>query len=74
MAVEWDTPDGVATGVYVFRRDTDSALAAALGGMRRATFGVIEGGGRYSVRASAFSSGGTSLSAWGVAGVIFAES
>jgi hypothetical protein len=51
MAVEWDTPEGVATGVYVFRRDVDSALVARLGDFRRATFGVIEGGGRYSLAA-----------------------
>lgn len=51
MSVEWDTPDGIATGVYVFRRDADSALAARLGGLHRAAFGVIEGGGRYSLAA-----------------------
>lgn len=51
MAVEWDTPEGTATGVYVFRRDADSALAARFGRMHRAAFGVIEGGGRYSLAA-----------------------
>ncbi|NUR30332.1 MAG: hypothetical protein HOV83_31520 [Catenulispora sp.] len=51
LAVEWDTPEGVATGVYVFRRDTDSVLVARLGGLRHAAFGVIEGGGRYSLAA-----------------------
>ena len=51
LAVEWDTAEGTATGVYVFRRDVDSALAARLGGMHRAVFGVIEGGGRYSLAA-----------------------
>ncbi|NUP51820.1 MAG: hypothetical protein HOW97_31550 [Catenulispora sp.] len=51
MSVEWDTPDGIATGVYVFRRDADSALAARLGGLHRAVFGVVEGGGRYSLAA-----------------------
>src|SRR5690349_5074229 len=35
MAVEWDTPDGVATGVYVFRRESDSTLATWLGSMHR---------------------------------------
>lgn len=51
LAVEWDTPEGMATGVYVFRRDVDSVLAARLGGMHRAVFGVVEGGGRYSLAA-----------------------
>lgn len=32
VAVEWDTPEGVRTGVFIPRRDTGSALNAALGG------------------------------------------
>ncbi|WP_229074473.1 DUF2071 domain-containing protein [Actinoplanes sp. DH11] len=32
IAVEWDTPDGVATGVYIPRRDTGSRLNAWAGG------------------------------------------
>ncbi|MBB4678006.1 DUF2071 domain-containing protein [Crossiella cryophila] len=32
FAVEWDTPDGVRTGVYLPRRHTDSAIAALVGG------------------------------------------
>ncbi len=32
IAVEWDDPDGPATGVYVLRRDTTSQLSALLGG------------------------------------------
>ncbi|NUR57657.1 MAG: hypothetical protein HOV87_02960 [Catenulispora sp.] len=51
LAVEWDTPEGIATGVYVFRRDADSIVAARLGGMHRAAFGVLEGGGHYSLAA-----------------------
>jgi hypothetical protein len=56
IAVEWDTPDGVATGAYVLRRDTDSALAAALaprflpgGAPHRALFGVIDTPDRISL-------------------------
>jgi hypothetical protein len=32
IAVEWDTPHGVARGVYIPRRDTGSRLNSALGG------------------------------------------
>jgi hypothetical protein len=32
IAVEWDTPTGVARGVYIGRRDTGSRLNAAAGG------------------------------------------
>lgn len=32
VAVEWDTPDGVATGVYISRRDSDSFVNVAIGG------------------------------------------
>ncbi len=32
IAVEWDTPDGTATGVYVPRRDTASVLNRVTGG------------------------------------------
>jgi hypothetical protein len=32
IAVEWDTPDGCATGVYIPRRDTDSWSTALAGG------------------------------------------
>lgn len=32
IAVEWDTPDGTATGVYIPRRDTASLLNTLLGG------------------------------------------
>jgi hypothetical protein len=48
IAVEWDTPDGVATGVYIPRRDTDSLANVAVGGRlfpgmhHRARFDVHE--------------------------------
>jgi hypothetical protein len=32
IAVEWDTPDGVATGVYIPRRDSDSLINVVIGG------------------------------------------
>jgi hypothetical protein len=32
VAVEWDTPAGTGTGVFVFRRDTSSRVVALLGG------------------------------------------
>jgi hypothetical protein len=32
VAVEWDTADGAAQGVYIPRRDTSSRLAVLLGG------------------------------------------
>lgn len=48
IAVEWDTPTGVATGVYIPRRDTGSRSAALAGGRifpgehHRAEFTVAE--------------------------------
>ncbi|MEA2685127.1 MAG: hypothetical protein QOE93_322 [Actinomycetota bacterium] len=55
VAVEWDTPDGVATGVYIRRRDTSSRVTVAVGGRafpgwhHRARFRVVEGNGAYRV-------------------------
>ncbi|GAA4608485.1 DUF2071 domain-containing protein [Actinoplanes octamycinicus] len=48
VAVEWDTPDGVASGVYIPRRDTDSWATTLAGGRlfpgehHRARFDVDE--------------------------------
>lgn len=48
VAVEWDTPEGVRTGVYIPRRDTSSRVNVLLGGRiypgvhRRARFRVEE--------------------------------
>jgi hypothetical protein len=48
VAVEWDTPDGPATGVYVSRRDSSSLVNVLLGGRSypgvhgRASFSVKE--------------------------------
>jgi uncharacterized protein YqjF (DUF2071 family) len=48
IAVEWDTPDGLATGVYIPRRDSDSAIHVLVGGRlfpgqhNRARFDVHE--------------------------------
>jgi hypothetical protein len=48
IAVEWDTPDGVATGVYIPRRDSDSLINVMIGGRlfpgrhHRARFDVRE--------------------------------
>jgi hypothetical protein len=48
IAVEWDTPAGVATGVYIPRRDTSSRASALAGGRifpgehHRAQFTVAE--------------------------------
>lgn len=48
VAVEWDAPDGVRTGVYIPRRDTDSLANAIFGGRiypgehQRARFTVLE--------------------------------
>jgi hypothetical protein len=48
IAVEWDTPDGTESGVYIPRRDTDSRLTVVLGGRAfpgvhsRARFTVAE--------------------------------
>jgi len=47
VAVEWDTPDGTACGVFVARRDTGSWVNAAVGG--RAYPGV-HGRARFRVR------------------------
>jgi hypothetical protein len=55
VAVEWDTPDGPVTGVYVPRRDTSSRMAAVAGGrvfpgwQHLARFDVEEHDGRYRV-------------------------
>lgn len=49
IAVEWDTPTGVATGVYIPRRDTGSRATALAGGRlfpgehHRARWDVVEG-------------------------------
>lgn len=48
VAVEWDTPQGTAAGVYIPRRDTDSSINALVGGRifpgehHRARFNVQE--------------------------------
>ena len=48
VAVEWDTPDGVATGVYIPRRDSGSLINVMVGGRlfpgqhHRARFDVHE--------------------------------
>ena len=58
IAVEWDTPDGPVTGVYIPRRDTSSPVAALLGGrafpgwQHRADFRVEEGAGSYRIDVS----------------------
>lgn len=55
FAVQWDTPAGPATGVFIPRRDTDSLLTALIGGRlfpgwhHRARFAVAEGSGRFRV-------------------------
>lgn len=55
LAVEWDTPDGPATGVYIPRRDTATRLNAAAGGRlfpgehHLARFRVKEAAGRVRV-------------------------
>jgi hypothetical protein len=55
VAVCWDTTGGVATGVYVPRRDTSSRLATLVGGrvfpgwQHHARFDVSEGAGAYRV-------------------------
>lgn len=55
-AVEWDTPDGPVTGVYIPRRDTSSRIAAVLGGrvfpgcQHLATFGVEESPDRFRIQ------------------------
>lgn len=58
VAVEWDTPDGPMTGVYIPRRDTSSRFSVLLGGrlfpgwQHAARFEVEEGAGRYRVEVS----------------------
>jgi hypothetical protein len=55
IAVEWDTDDGVAQGVYIERRDSHSMLNVAAGGRifpgrhYRSHFSVYESGFDYSV-------------------------
>lgn len=55
IAVEWDTPDGTATGVYIPRRDTESILNTLVGGRvfpgehHRARFRTDESDDRLSV-------------------------
>jgi hypothetical protein len=55
IAVEWETGEGVAQGVFVPRRDTSSRLTTLAGGRlfpgihQRARFRVEEAGGRYQV-------------------------
>ncbi len=55
IAVEWDGPDGVTTGVYIPRRDTGSALNSAIGGRffpgeyQRARFTARDTGGELHV-------------------------
>ena len=58
IAVEWDTPGGPVTGVYIPRRDTSSRVATLLGGrafpgwQHRADFQVEEGAGSYRIEVS----------------------
>lgn len=58
VAVEWDTPTGPVTGVYIPRRDTSSRLGALLGGrafpgwQHRADFRVQEDDGAYRIEVS----------------------
>lgn len=55
IAVEWDTPNGPATGVFIPRRDTSSRLNTLAGGRlfpgvhHHARFVVHEGDSRYRV-------------------------
>lgn len=55
FAVEWDSEDGVRTGVFVPRRDTSSRLATLAGGrifpgiQHRATFDVQEAADQISI-------------------------
>ena len=55
IAVEWDTPEGPRTGVYIPRRDTSSFLNAFAGGRifpgvhNRARFDVVETKSHYSI-------------------------
>lgn len=56
VAVQWDTPGGPRTGVYIARRDTSSRLAAMAGGrlfpglQHRARFHGAEHNGRYRIQ------------------------
>jgi hypothetical protein len=56
IAVEWDTPSGPATGVFIPRRETSSRVSALAGGrvfpgwQRHAHFDVREGDGRFEIR------------------------
>ena len=58
IAVEWDTPAGPVTGVYIPRRDTSSRLTALVGGRlfpgrhHRSRFRVEEREGTYRVEMS----------------------
>ena len=58
VAVEWDTPTGPASGVYIPRRDTSSRLTVLIGGRafpgwhHQARFHVEEGDGSYRVAMS----------------------
>lgn len=60
IAVEWDTPVGAVTGVYIPRRDTSSSVAALLGGRafpgwhHRARFRVSEADGSYRLQVSSW--------------------
>jgi hypothetical protein len=64
IAVEWDTDDGPAAGVFISRRHTSSRLTTLVGGRafpgwhRRAPFHVVEHDGAYRV---AFSAGDTDV-------------
>ena len=55
MAVEWDGPDGIERGVFIFQRHSSSWLPVLLGGRlfpgvhRRARFAVGESAGRYAL-------------------------
>lgn len=55
VAVEWDSPQGVRQGVYIFRRDTSSLLNSWVGGrvfpgvQNRATFKSENAPPKYSV-------------------------
>jgi hypothetical protein len=59
IAVEWDTGEGIAQGVYIPRRDTSSWLTTLAGGRlfpgvhHRARFRVEEADGRYQVALAA---------------------
>lgn len=59
FAVEWDTPSGVDSGVYIPRRDSDSLVNLAVGGHlypgahHRATFAVNETESKMAVRFTA---------------------